>query len=253
MPLLAADEPLAVSVRERADASGVLVVCDHASRRIPRALGDLGLSQEQLSTHIAWDIGAAAVAGLLAEALDASLVLQNYSRLVIDCNRPLGAADSIPVVSDKISIEPNAHLNAAARAARVSEIFDPYHERISAMLDRLQKPMLISVHSFVPVLGGVSRPWHIGVMYRRDVRLARVLLRLLSENEDLHIGDNAPYALDDTDYTIPRHGECRGLPHVALELRQDLIADQPGQVLWATRLAALLVRAAAQAFPFRDD
>jgi predicted N-formylglutamate amidohydrolase len=227
------------------------VVCDHASRRIPRALGTLGLSNEQMSSHIAWDIGAAGVAGFLADRLRATLVLQNYSRLVIDCNRVPGAEGSIPIRSDNIEIGRNVALGPAETAARVAEIFDPYHDQVSAALDRRQGrrmgSALVAVHSFVPVLAGVSRPWHIGVMYRRDAQLARALLRLLGEDQGLLAGDNEPYALDDTDYTIPRHAERRGLPHVCLELRQDLIADESAQSLWAKRLALLLERAARPA------
>jgi len=254
--LLTADEPPAASLREPAGASPFLVVCDHASRRIPRALGSLGLTEAQLSSHIGWDIGAAAVAGLLASALDASLAMQNYSRLVIDCNRAPGTAGSIPLLSDSVRIARNAGLDAAETQARVSEIFDRYHDAVGAILDRRQArqrdTVLVSVHSFTPRLDGTSRPWQIGVMYRHDARLAHALLPLLRQ-EYPQVGDNEPYALDDTDYTIPWHGERRGLPHVALELRQDLIADRPAQLHWSRRLAALLALAATHVLSHRHD
>ncbi|MDR3417034.1 MAG: N-formylglutamate amidohydrolase [Nevskia sp.] len=246
---MSADEPLAVAVEQPQGTSEFLLACDHASSRIPRSLGTLGLSDRELSSHVAWDIGTAGVARLLAERLDATLVMQNYSRLVIDCNRPLASAESIPSRSEWVQIAANEHLAPAEVAARTAEIFTPYHEELRTILDRRlrdRRPtVLVSVHSFTPTYRGVSRPWHIGLMYRHDARLGAALLKLLRRDERLQVGDNEPYAIaDDSDYTIPTHGESRHIAHVGLEIRQDLIADEAGQKTWAGRLASLLKQAA---------
>ena len=245
MPLLTADEPAAFTLERPHGRSEILLVCDHASRLIPHSLGSLGLDDEQLSTHIAWDIGAAAVAKLLSAALDATLLLQSYSRLVIDCNRPPGSATSIPTLSERVRIAANEGLTTAAAAARVAEIFTPYHTAIGTVLEQRRAAgtptLLVSMHSFTPVYLGKTRPWKVGLMFRNDRRLGSALLSFLREDKVLHAGENEPYAIsDDTDYTIPVHGEARGLPHVGIEIRQDLITDAAGQQEWAGRLAQLL-------------
>jgi predicted N-formylglutamate amidohydrolase len=247
--LLGADEPAAITVERQDGASEFVLACDHAGCAIPRSLGTLGLSDRELASHIAWDIGTVGVALRLSERLDASLVLQNYSRLVIDCNRPLEAPDSIATTSEWTQISGNDGLSAAAIEARVSEVFQPYHDGLRQLLDERQrhhrKTILVAVHSFTPAFRGESRPWHIGVMYHHDARLAAALIKLLKRDERLVVGDNEPYAVDDaTDYTLPIHGEARRIPHVGLEIRQDLIADEAGQKTWAGRLANLLKQAA---------
>jgi predicted N-formylglutamate amidohydrolase len=242
--LLAPDEPPCFSVHREQGRSPFVLIADHAGQRVPRALRDLGLPQSELDRHIGWDIGIASVTRLLADALDAVAILQSYSRLVIDCNRPLGAPGSIVTVSDGTAVPANLGLRPADAAARAREIFVPYHRRIAAELDARQgasPPVLIAMHSFTPVFGGVARPWHAGVLHHRDTRLARALLRALSEEPGLVVGDNQPYSVSDaTDYAIPVHGEQRGLLHVELEIRQDLIADAHGQSQWAQRLARIL-------------
>jgi len=249
MPILTADEPPAFTLERPQGRSEFLLVCDHASRRVPQSLGSLGLDDTQLASHVAWDIGAAGVAKQLSATLDATLLLQNYSRLVIDCNRPPGTASSIPARSEYVRIVANEGLAPDAAAARVAEVFAPYHAAISTVLDqRLHAgipTLLVSIHSFTPVYLGQARPWKTGLMYRKDRRLGRALLELLRQDDALHAGENEPYAINDaTDYTIPVHGEARGLPHVGIEIRQDLITDMHGQQEWATRLAQLLPLAA---------
>jgi predicted N-formylglutamate amidohydrolase len=244
-PLLDADEPPPVTVEQPDGASPFLLACDHAGRLLPRRLGTLGLTPADRERHIAWDIGIAAVSSLVAEARGAVLIRQNYSRLVIDCNRPLTVLESIPHLSETTDIPGNLHIDAAERQARVDGIFVPYHARIAAELDRRERAgrptVLVSMHSFTPVYAGVARPWHAGVMYQRDPRLAGIMLDLLRAEADLVVGDNEPYAVTDVgDYTIPVHGERRALPHVALEVRQDLIADAAGQRRWADLLVRLL-------------
>ena len=239
----AADVP---QVREEnaAGRSPFLLTCDHYGRLIPQALGDLGVAASELERHIAWDIGIAGVAERLAKQLDAHLIAQRYSRLVIDCNRPPCVASSIPVLSEATTIPGNEGLTRAAADARRHSIFDPYHRRIGEVIDqRLREgvpTVLLSLHSFTPVYAGVARPWHIGTLYHRDTKLPPLLLRLLRAEGNLVVGDNEPYAVsDETDYTIPIHGEVRGLMNSGIEIRQDLIADQAGQKQWADRLARI--------------
>ncbi len=251
MRILSADEAPAVVEYRPTGASPFILVCDHAGRRIPRRLHDLGLGEADRARHIAWDIGIAGIARALSDRLDACLVMQTYSRLVIDCNRPPGSFESIVHESDGTVVPGNANLSAAESAARVREIFEPYHGAIVRYLDARQAArtptMLISLHSFTPVYGGMARPWQVGVLYNRYRALADALRQQLSAPGDLMVGDNEPYTVDDdTDYTIPVHGEARGIPHVAIELRQDLIGAEPGQRQWAERLAEVLPKAAAQ-------
>jgi len=243
--LLAADEPTPVAVENAGGASAFVLVADHAGNAIPRVLGRLGVAEAELQRHIAWDIGIAGLGRVLADALDAPLIRQTYSRLVIDCNRPLDAASSIAEVSEHTAIPGNVGLSEAEKAARADEIFRPYHDRIEAELEHRRQAgratALISLHSFTPVFKGVARPWHAAVLYNRDPRFAHGLMALLNAEKQFTVGDNAPYAVSDaTDYTIPVHAERRGLHHVLIEIRQDLIADENGQRDWALRLARLL-------------
>jgi predicted N-formylglutamate amidohydrolase len=250
--LLAADEPPPVAVYNPGGASPLLLVADHAGNAMPRALGLLGIAAAETRRHIAWDIGIAALGRLLADALDAVLIQQNYSRLVIDCNRPPGSATSIPEVSELTPISGNEGLSDADKAARVREIFQPYHDRIDAELrhrrEARRPTALIALHSFTPVFKGVARPWHAALLYHRDPRLSHRLRDLFKSEKGLVVGDNEPYFVsDETDYTIPVHGERTGLLHALIEIRQDLIAERNGQRAWALRLARLLPQAYREA------
>jgi predicted N-formylglutamate amidohydrolase len=243
--LLTSEDPPPVSVYNEDGESPFLIVADHAGNDMPRALGRLGIPETECERHIAWDIGIAAVGRLVANALDATLVQQNYSRLVIDCNRMPGSETSISEVSELTAIPGNIGLSEDQIAGRVRAIFQPYHQRIEAELDRRRqagrRTALIAMHSFTPVFMSVTRPWHAGVLYNRDPRFAHLLLDLLKREDGLVIGDNEPYSVTDaSDYTIPVHGEQRGLHHVAIEVRQDLIADDKGQREWALLLERLL-------------
>ncbi|WFU73874.1 N-formylglutamate amidohydrolase [Bradyrhizobium sp. CB2312] len=225
-------------------ASPFLLTSDHYGRVLPRALGDLGVAESELVRHIAWDIGIAGVAERLAKMLGAHLIAQRYSRLVIDCNRSPGVASSIPVISEATRVPRNEAITESERAARRREIFEPYHHRIDAAINRRlhdKRPtVLVSLHSFTPVYAGVARPWHIGALYNRDTVLPQLLLKHLRSEGDLVVGDNEPYAVSDlSDYTIPVHGEARGLVNTGIEIRQDLIADQAGQQQWAERLGRI--------------
>ena len=249
--LLEHDEPAPVRVLRPAGNSDFVLATDHAGRAIPRRLGTLGLAASELERHIAWDIGIAGVTAHLSDALDATAVMQMYSRLVIDCNRGHGVDSSIPTISETTEIPGNRDLSRAERTARQREIFAPYHGRIRAVLDAREqarrRTVLIAMHSFTPVYKGAHRPMQVGILYNRDPRLSRILLEVLHAEGDLIVGDNAPYAVSDTtDYTIPMHGERRGIPHVEIEIRQDLIGDEADQAAWAMRLARLLSAADAR-------
>jgi predicted N-formylglutamate amidohydrolase len=249
LPLLGEGDPAPVRVLRPAGASEFFLCADHAGNAIPRHLGDLGLPESELQRHIAWDIGIAGVTELLAQRLEATAVLQVYSRLVIDCNRHPGWDSSIPGVSELTAIPGNQALRPAEREARRREIFLPYHQRIAELLDRRKtaggRSVLVAMHSFTPVFKGERRSIDVGILYNRDAHLAQILLDLLRAEGDLAVGDNAPYAITDTsDYTVPEHGERGGLPHVEIEIRQDLIGEAAGQAAWAARLARLLPIAA---------
>ena len=244
-PLLAADEPPAFQEFRMEGRSDFVIVADHASARIPRSLANLGLPDSELRRHIAWDIGALGVARRVAEVLDAPLVAQNYSRLVIDCNRDPKVETSIPRISELREIPGNIRLSAAEIAARRAEIFDPYHRRIRELLDGRQaigqRTILVAQHTMTDVYKSDQRRMHAAVLYNRDRRFAGAVLEMLRREQHLLIADNQPYFVsDETDYTIPHHAEARLLPHVELEIRQDLVADETGQAEWGERIARVL-------------
>ncbi|MCC8959785.1 N-formylglutamate amidohydrolase [Bradyrhizobium sp. Pear77] len=225
--------------------SPFLLTCDHYGRLIPSPLGDLGLPESELVRHIAWDIGIAGVATQLSDLLGAHLIAQRYSRLVIDCNRPPHFASAVPLISEATTVPGNEGLSREAAEMRRAQIFDPYHQRIDEIIDERTRQgiptVLVSLHSFTPVYAGIARPWHIGTLYHRDKALPPLLLKHLRSEGDLVVGDNEPYAVsDETDYTIPVHGEKRGLMNSGIEIRQDLISDQAGETAWAERLARIL-------------
>jgi len=243
--LLGPDEVPPVREENSDSTSPFLFTCDHYGRLIPEMLGDLGLPKSELDRHIAYDIGIAGVAARLAEAMGVHLIAQRYSRLVIDCNRPFESPGSIPLMSEATEIPGNSGLDADQIAARRRAIFEPYHSRITAALDKRaaqgQPTILLSLHSFTPVYAGVARPWHVGTLHQDGHGMPPLLLELLRAEGDLVVGDNEPYAVGDTtDYTIPVHAERRKLINSGIEIRQDLIAPESGQIEWAERLARIL-------------
>ncbi len=235
--------PPAVTVINEAGASPIVLLCEHASNLIPARYGRLGLTAADLERHIAYDIGAAAVARLLSARLDAVLALSGYSRLLIDCNRPLAASTSIPERSEATDIPGNIGIDVAERTERDALYFAPFRERVAALLEarlRAGKPtVLIGMHSFTPVYLGVSRVWHAGFLYARAQRLGRALIEgLRAADPTLVVGDNEPYQItDEGDYTVPYQGDARGIQTALIEVRQDLIAQPDGQHMWASRLA----------------
>ena len=243
--LLAPDEPAAFRVYREAGLSDFFLTCDHAGNLIPKRLGDLGVSASERARHVAWDVGAVGVARRLSAKLDATLVTQTYSRLVIDCNRQPSRPDAMPEVSEATEIPGNRGLSPEAKAARLEEVHRPYHDTIARLLDERaaagRRSVLIAVHSFTPVYHGVERPWHIGLLYNRDPALALCMKALLAEEGRYCIGDNEPYRVgDETDYGIPVHGEQRGINSLEIEIRHDQIETLEGQELWAALLAGWL-------------
>ena len=240
--LLGPADPPPFTVHQAQGRSPFLLIADHAGQQVPASLAGLGLPQAELDRHIGWDIGIAGVTVELARLLDAWAITQTYSRLVIDCNRPLASPTLMPTVSDHTLVPGNQHLSTLQRQQRIDAIHAPYHARIDAELEARQaqaRPtLLVMMHSFTPVMNDAERPWHAGVLYHRDTRFAHRLLDALRDEGDLVVGDNQPYSVSSTsDYAVPVHGEGRGLLHVELEIRQDLIADAAGQRAWAQRLA----------------
>jgi predicted N-formylglutamate amidohydrolase len=247
--LLQPGEPPAAYESGLQGASPFIIVVDHASARIPGVLNNLGVSDQELKRHIAWDIGALQVAKRVSAALGAPLIAQNYSRLVIDCNRDPKVSSSIPLISEHTEVPCNADLSEPQKALRVQEIFEPYHARIAALLDARaragQRTILVAQHTMTNLYKGSQREMHAAILYNRDRRFAALMLEALRRHASLHIADNEPYFVsDETDYTIPKHGERRGLPHVEIELRQDLVCNEAGQIEWAARLSESLQTAA---------
>jgi predicted N-formylglutamate amidohydrolase len=234
--------------------SRFFLTCEHAGRLVPEALGDLGVATEDMARHIAYDIGAEGLSRKLALLLDAPLVLQPISRLVIDCNRPFESEECIVQVSDGTVVSGNVGLTPDERQARFCEIHEPFHKAVSGALEARKaagKPsILISVHSFTPRMrhSGEARPWQLGLLANRDPAFADGMLAAFrSMYPDIPADRNVPYDVNDlSDYTIPVHGEKRGIPHVLIEVRSDQIEDEARQELWAQRLAGAIVSAAAR-------
>lgn len=238
------DEPPPYGVINPDGASDLLLLCEHALPRIPRRLAHLGLPKSERLRHIGWDIGALALARDLSARLDAPLFHTSYSRLVVDCNRPLDNGSLIPETSETTAIPGNRDLAAADRAERLETLFHPFQSAVSRRLDLRSaagKPtFVVGVHSYTPVYKGLARPWHAGVLYAGATRFAGHLIEALSQEAGLVIGDNEPYRIDHDDYTVPVHGDARGLPALLIEVRHDLIATAHGVAEWAERLERCL-------------
>lgn len=237
--------PSPIEFIEATRASEIVLVCEHASNFIPVEYGQLGLADPDLQRHIAWDIGAAEVTRRLASKLGAPALLGTYSRLLIDLNRPLGCADSIPRHSEDISIPGNADLTEEEVARREEAIFTPFHNAVSEYLDMRQRSghatKLLTIHSFTPVYLGVSRPWDAGVLFDRAEAFAMNVLSGLQENPSINATLNQPYVISrESDYAIPIHGDDRQIDALLLEIRNDLVNNAAGAELWASRLSSIL-------------
>lgn len=237
------DLPPVKVINEDASAA-VLLIADHAGNAVPKAMQGLGLSDKDLQRHIAWDPGAAAVAENLAKRWQATAVLAQYSRLIVDPNRPLGEASSMPEVSDRTLVPANQSLQPDERQTRADLFYWPYHQAVEQHMARLRRagagPMLVSIHSFTPDFGSEDRPWHVGVMAAADRRLAEALMEALSEQAGLVIGDNQPYSGVEYGYTLKVHAGAQGLANVQIEIRQDLLDDETGLKRWTDILDTAL-------------
>lgn len=242
--LLGPNDPQPVELVNTDSQSPVLLMCEHGGMALPERLGDLGLQPGDIDKHVGWDIGAAAVARHMARALEAPLVLQRYSRLVIDCNRPPEASDAMPEMSDGIDVPGNRDLTTAERCAREREIFRPYHAEVDRLFEAHPRKAIFAIHSFTPVFGGVQRAWDIGFLFRHDEETSTRLAEALgNEAPNLIIGLNQPYQIEDeSDWFVPCHGESRGVAHSLIEIRNDLITGEAGQKLWADRLTRIITQ-----------
>lgn len=243
-PLIGAGEPPPFRVLNPQGRARVLVVCDHASRRIPAALENLGLDELAIGRHIASDIGAGDVAERLSARLDAPAVLAGYSRLVVDCNRGLDDPTSILAVSDGEFIPGNQGLSDAEKHERARQFFHPYHDAIRRRLESFERrgivPAFVAVHSFTPVFKRVRRPWQIGILWDKDPRIPVPLIAAL-RTRGIAVGDNEPYSgKAPADHSVDHHAEGGGLPHVSIEIRQDLIDHPEGADHWAGLLGDVL-------------
>ena len=226
--------------------ANALLLADHASNVMPPRYKNLGIGPADLARHIAYDVGVAGTTRHLAKLLDAPALLGRFSRLLVDLNRDPSSPNCMPEASDGTPVPGNRNMSAAERATRLARYFTPYHravdDRLQAFRKRTVTPSLIAIHSFTPQLaGGEPRPWHAGILWDKDPRLARPLLNALRPQRDIEVGDNEPYsAREPNGYTMVQHGTKAGLPHVVIEIRQDLIAEEKGQKSWAERLAKVL-------------
>ena len=228
--------------------SPFVLVCEHASNTMPKSLGTLGLPESELTRHIAWDIGAEKVGRLLSRLIDAPLLLQRYSRLAYDCNRPPESPDSIPEMSELTAIPGNCKLSAEDRLARAREIYRPFHDGVSAVLDRRaaggQRSLVVSIHSFTPIYKGKPRSVELGILHDRDTTLSSKLIKSFP-NIDARL--NEPYGpKDGVLHTLNLHGFTRGLQHAMIEIRNDLVSTERGQDEWAQRLSVPLIQAATK-------
>jgi predicted N-formylglutamate amidohydrolase len=244
LSLIGPGEPGPFRVLNSHGRAPLLVVCDHASRRVPAALNNLGLDELALGRHIASDIGAGDVAARLAQVLHAAAVLANYSRLVIDCNRSLDDPTSILAISDGELIPGNQGLSDEDKAERARQFFHPYHDAIRRRLESFERrgitPAFVAIHSFTPVFKDFQRPWQIGILWDKDPRIPVPLLEKL-RGRGIVVGDNEPYSgKAPADHTVDYHAEGGGLPHVSIEIRQDLIDHPEGVAHWARVLGEVL-------------
>lgn len=239
------DWPSPVEILNPTGGSPVVLTCEHASNHVPSEYAGLGLPEAELSRHIAWDIGAAEVTRHLSRLLDAPAFLSGYSRLLIDLNRPLVASSSIPTMSESTRIKANEAVSATERQRRADLMFHPFHDVVSGHLNQRKTDgraaIIIAVHSFTPVFKTVARPWHVGILFSHSQIAGQALVEALARDPDLTVAANEPYAITrGEDYTVPVHGEDRGLEAMLIEIRQDLLNSAAGCELWARRLSAAL-------------
>ena len=241
--LLGPKDPEPIEVVNADSTSDIVLLCEHAGNAIPAALGDLGVSREVIESHRGWDIGAQSVARGVAERLRAPLVIQNYSRLVLDCNRPPESDLSVPAISDRVAVPGNATITAEARARRIDEIFRPMDAALNRLFNRHPRRAAFSIHSFTPRLNGTDRPWHAGFLSRAQCGVGSELKHQIARHRpELVLAVNEPYQIDSNgDWFIPAHAERRNLAHCLIEIRNDQLGQQAGIDLWADLLAKAMV------------
>lgn len=224
--------------------AGLLVVCDHAGNAFPPGYGTLGLQATDLGRHIAYDIGAAAITRRIAAAFGAPAVLTRYSRLLIDPNRGHDDPTLIMRLSDGAIVPGNRNLDPAEQQRRIERYYLPYHRAIEDVIGQClasgRPPAILSVHSFTECWKGVARPWHVGVLWDQDPRMAQPMIELFAADGQLIVGDNQPYRGSLEGDCLWQHASSRGLPHALIEYRQDLVRDEAGQQAWAARTVAVL-------------
>jgi predicted N-formylglutamate amidohydrolase len=247
--LLDGEEP-SVIVVNAAGQSPILLACEHAGRRIPKRLGSLGLSANELDRHIAYDIGAEGVARRLAEMLDAPLVLQRYSRLVYDCNRPPESPSAIPTISELTLIPGNHGLTGVQREERTRAIYQAFHAQAAAIIETriamVQPVIFVTIHSFTPVFKGIERRMHVGLLFDGDRRFTDLIAPLIRKSGPFDVRLNEPYGPEDgVCHTVNLQAGAKGLPYSMIEIRNDLIESESGQLEWAGRLGGVLQQAAA--------
>ncbi len=226
-------------------ASRLLILCDHASNHIPSKYNNLGLNPNEIKRHIGWDIGAMNLSKKLSKNLNATLITSGYSRLLIDCNRPFAVPEAFIKKSENTIIPGNIKLSKKEKIQRAKKYCIPYRTKIQNILKiRMKKnivPIIISVHSFTPVYNGKFRPWHLGLLFRKEKRLFTLLKKELNKNKTIKIGINKPYKCNlKGDFSIPYFAESNGLPCILLEIRQDLINSQSGVSKWSKKIEKLL-------------
>lgn len=224
---------------------GIVLVADHARRDLPDEYGDLGLPAPEFDRHIAYDIGVETTTRELAALLDAPAVIANFSRLLIDPNRGEDDPTLIRQLYDGTVIPANYPMTPQEREKRLDGFYRPYHNAVGAMIASVAQasgkaPLIVSIHSFTPVMHGHIRPWHVGILWDKDGRVAQPLMELLAVDKSLVVGDNEPYDGALRGDTMFKHAIVNGYAHALVEIRQDLIADQRGAVAWAGRLAPIV-------------
>jgi predicted N-formylglutamate amidohydrolase len=245
MPAHADEWPAPIEVLNEQGDSPLVLICEHASNHIPSEYNGLGLRPSDLMRHIAWDIGAANVTRGLAKRLNATAFLANYSRLLVDLNRPLHASSCMPARSEDTEIPGNMAIDHAERERRIRKMFTPFHDCIAEHLDKRQRAgtvrSLVTIHSFTPIYLGQKRPWHVGVLFDKAQDLGHAIMDRLKSDLTLNVGANVPYDVSpDDDYAVPIHGDNRNIPAVLIEIRNDLITDPADADRWAARLATIL-------------
>ena len=235
----------AFSVYKPTSLNKIIILCDHASNYIPKTYKNLGLKLSDVNKHIGWDIGALKVAKKISKNINCSLIHSCFSRLLIDCNRSLKSQGAFVKKSEDITIPGNKNVSKKEKLLRAKKYYSPYHDQINKIIKKKLNdkivPILVSIHSFTPIYFGKSRPWHIGLLQRKDQRLSSIFTKEIKKNKKIVLGINQPYKLDLAgDFTIPFFSESYGLPHVLIEIRQDLLIKNKSINFWSNLISNIL-------------